>query len=84
MVVNYKGFSKDYDYRMAEINFDEDKELAKMERIIKVMEIQGYEINIPVEGYALCEVENKDDYKSFMYEFKKAKKAVALWEKFGM
>lgn len=83
MTVNYKGQDASYKYRIAEINFSEN-EFSKIERIAKVMEIKGYNIDIVTREYALCEVYDMNDYKDFMKEWKQVKKAVALWEKFGI
>lgn len=33
MTVNYKGMDKDFNYRLAEINFDEDTEQRLMNRL---------------------------------------------------
>lgn len=84
MTVNYKGMDKDFNYRLAEINFNEDTEQRLIDRMEQVMRIQGYEINQVTNGYAQCEVENFDDYKQFVKEYKKTKRAVKLWEKFGI
>lgn len=54
MTVSYKGMDKDFSYRLAEINFDEETEQRLMDRIERVMEIQGYEIIQVASGYAQC------------------------------
>lgn len=82
MRVNYKGMDKDYEYRVAEINYDEE-ESKKVEYIAKVMYIKGFEIKIVCDGYACCEVDNIEEYKNFMKDWKEVKKSVALWKKFG-
>lgn len=84
MTVNYKGMDKDFNYRLAEINFDEDTEQRIMNRVEQVMRIKGYEINQVADGYASCKVDSMDEYKEFVREYKEVKKAVKLWEKFGM
>lgn len=91
MTVNYKGMDKDFNYRLAEINYDEEKEQRLMDRIEQVMRIHGYEISQVTDGYASCEVDSMDEYKDFVREYKdfvreykETKKAVKLWEKFGM
>lgn len=83
MTVNYKGMDKDFDYRLAEINFDEDTEQTLMNRIEKVMNIKGYALNQVTNGYASCEVENMNEYKEFVRDYKEVKKAVKLWIRFG-
>lgn len=83
MRVNYKGMDVDYPYRIAEINYDDEKECKKIEYIAKVMYIKGWEIKIVADGWAYCEVDNIEEYKSFMKDWKEVKKSVALWRKFG-
>ena len=83
MRVNYKGMDKDYPYRIAEINYDDEEESKKVEYIAKVMLINGWEIKIVADGWAYCEVDNIDEYRSFMKDWKEVKKSVALWKKFG-
>ena len=81
--VDYKGMNMDLDYRLAEISFTED-EIEKVEYIAKVMKIKGWKIDIVTDGYAQCEVEDKEDYKSFIEDWKEVKKNVALWKKFNI
>ena len=81
--VDYKGMDIDLDYRIAEISFTED-ELEKVEYMTKVMKIKGWKIDVVTDGYAQCEVEDKEDYKSFMEDWKEVKKSVALWKKFNI
>ena len=82
MRVNYKGRANGYDYRIAEIYY-EDRELRVLERIIQLMGIYGYQIVNSVEGWAYCEVSDLEEYKEFMWAWKKAKKCIANCEKFG-
>ncbi len=84
MRVNYKGMDKDFDYRLAEINFDENTEQTLMDKIEKVMNIKGYALNQVTNGYASCEVENIEEYKQFVRDYKDVKKSAKLWIKFGM
>ncbi len=84
MTVNYKGMNKDFDYRLAEINFDEDTEQTLMDKIEKVMNIKGYDLNQVTNGYASCEVENMEEYKQFVRDYKEVKTSAKLWIKFGM
>lgn len=83
MTVNYKGMDKDFNYRLAEINFDEEKEQSLMNRIEQVMGIKGYEIVQSAEGYASCKLDRYAEYKDFVRDYKEVKKSVKLWEKFG-
>lgn len=84
ITVNYKGMDRNFNYRLAEINYDEEKEQRLMDRIEQIMRIHGYEISQVTDGYASCEVDSMDEYKDFVREYKETKKAVKLWEKFGM
>jgi hypothetical protein len=81
--VDYKGTDEFSNYRLAEISFTED-EMEKVEYIAKVMKVKGWNIDIVTDGYAQCEVEDKDDYRSFMEDWKEVKKNVALWKKFNI
>lgn len=84
MIVNYKGATEDSNfYRLAEIGFDEEKELALLERMAKVLEIKGWTIDIPTDGYACCEVDNYDEYKDFVRDYKEVKKSIKNWQRFG-
>lgn len=83
MTVNYKGLDMYNNYRLAEICF-EDEELEKLEYISKVMQIKGWNIDIVTMGYAQCKVDDKEDYRSFMEDWKEVKKSVALWKKFNI
>ena len=80
MIVNYKGMDADFNYRLAEINFTED-EMEKVEYMEKEMRIRGWKIDIVTDGYAQCEVTDKEEYKDFMKDWKEVKKSVALLKK---
>ena len=84
MTVNYKGTDKDFGYRLAEINFDEYTEQTLMDRIEEAMNIKGYALNQVTNGYASCEVENMNEYKQFVKDYKEVKKSVKLWFRFGI
>lgn len=83
MRVNYKGIDKEYNYRVAEICFDDEKESKFYERLEKVMRIKDWDLNLVTECYAQCEVENISEYKEFVKDYKEIKKSIKLWEKFG-
>lgn len=86
MTIRYKGMTKDYEYRVAEINFDEDNKKEKIlaERLAFFLEnVKGYSIDCPVEGYMICEVENMDEYKEFKRDYKEAKKMILNCMKYG-
>lgn len=84
MRVNYKGMDKNFDYRVAEINFDGDTELTLMERIAFFLNrVKGYSVDIITDGYALVEVDNMREYKEFVMDYKEAKKMIKDCMKFG-
>lgn len=86
MIINYKGWDKDFEYRLAEIKFDEEnkKEIELAERLTFFLErVKGYSIDCPVEGYMICKVENMDEYKEFKRDYKEAKKMILHCMKYG-
>lgn len=86
MTIGYKGMTKDYEYRVAEINFDEDNEKEKIlaERLIFFLEnVKGYSIEYAVEGYIICEVEDMNEYKEFKKDYKEANKMILNCMKYG-
>lgn len=84
MTVNYVGMSKNYNYRIAEINFNEEKEQQFYNRLERIMRIKGWNLNQIVNGYALCEVENMSEYKNFVKDYKSVKKSIRLWNKYNI
>lgn len=82
MKIGYKGMDKNFNYRIAEITYNEDSEDRIMNRIIQVMLIHGYEISKVMEGYAVYKVDSMDEYREFCQKYKEIKKSVKLWEKF--
>ena len=75
MKVRYKGTDPNYPYRVAEIGYEE-KEEQTLESIAGIMTDFGWKIDIVGCGYANCEVDDIDDYKSFMEDWKECKKLV--------
>ena len=84
MTVNYKGMDAGFEYRLAEIIFDEEKEQKFYNRLEQVMRIKGWDLNLVTDGYASCEVENISEYKQFVSDYKEVKKSIRLWNKFGI
>ena len=84
MRVDYKRMNKNYNYRIAEISFDKEKEQRLYNRIEQVMNIKGWNLCNAAEGWSVCEVDNFDEYKDFVKDYKEVKKSVNLWEKFGI
>lgn len=86
MTINYKGISKDYEYRVAEISYNEDdkKDTELAERVAFFLErIKGWDIDTSVSGWIACEVENMDEYKEFKRDYKEAKKMILNCMKYG-
>lgn len=86
MRINYKGLFKDKvrrEHRLAEISFSE-KEENDYERIAQVLNVHGWGLQLVTDGYAMCEVECREEYETFLKDYKAVKKALALWKKFGI
>ena len=86
MRINYKGMYKDKskkEHRLAEITFTESEE-RDYERLAQVMGIKGWDLQLVADGYAMCEVTDHEEYKSFAKDYKEVKRSVALWKKFGI
>lgn len=84
MTVTYKGMTSDYPYRVAEINFNEETETTLVNRVVFFMEkVKGYQVDIATSGYALCEVEDKQEFITFSREWREAVKMIKNCMKFG-
>lgn len=82
MTVLYKGRSKGFNYRLAEVFFTDDEwELAC--RMEKPLRIKGWDFEVVTDGYAGATVADFDEYKQFVKDYIEVKKAVKLWSKFG-
>lgn len=73
MRVSYKGQDQDFGYRVAEIGYD-DKELTLLENTAELMRECDWNIDICGCGYASCEVDDIDDFRSFMEDWKECKR----------
>lgn len=83
MTINYKGMTKDYEYRIAEIGYDEN-EFELVDRLCFFLNrIKGWEVKNAVEGWAYCEVDDRAEYELFKADYKKAKKMISNCIKFG-
>lgn len=84
MKINYKGYSTDYNYRVAEIMFDEDskKENYLIDELRKKFKIHDYEVEIVTNGYALIYVSEYEEYKDVVKLYKQFKKSSLLFYKF--
>lgn len=77
MRVVYSGYTEDHKIRLAEIGYDDyaDKsEVEKVQYLTCLMEKLGWKIDVVGCGYASCEVDDMDDFKSFMADWKECKK----------
>lgn len=86
MTINYKGINKEFDYRVAEINYDEEnkKEATVMNRLAFWLErVKGYSVDIAVAGYAVVEVENREEYEQFKADYLVGKKMIKDCMKYG-
>lgn len=86
MTIGYKGATRDYNYRIAEISYnDEDKkEKELIDRLVFFMNrIKGWDLRNEVAGWACCKVEDKREYELFKADYKKAKKMIGNCIKFG-
>lgn len=86
MTIGYKGMSKDYEYRVAEIcyNDDDKKDTELAERVaFFLIRIKGWDIDTAVPGWMCCQVENMDEYKVFKKDYKEAKKMILNCMKYG-
>lgn len=82
MVANYKGMDSEFRYRIAELNWDEDKEEEKANLVIDIMEKDyGWSHWSLFGGYACIEVEDLNEYRYFMKDLKKAKKQASEYFK---
>lgn len=69
---------------MAEIHFNDEKEVELMNRLAFWLEkVKGYTVDIVVDGYAVVEVENMDEYKEFKADHMVGKKMIKDCIKFG-
>lgn len=82
MRVDYKGIDADYDYRVAEISFN-DAEADKVERIVFAMSVRGWDIDIVTDGYAVCEVDSYQEYREFMQDWKECRRVINNCTKYG-
>lgn len=83
MTINYKGYSNDYKYRVAEIGFDDETEETLMNRLAGFLEkVHGYTVDI-IGGLALIEVDSREDYEELVKVYKAGKKMLKNCAKHG-
>ena len=83
MTINYKGMTKDYEYRIAEIEYNENENELKNRLFFFLERIKGWVVNDATEGWAYIKVEDKAEYELFKNDYKKAKKMISNCIKFG-
>ena len=77
MRVVYKGYDENSKIRLAEIGYIDDpikSEVNKVQYLAFLMEKFGWKIVIVGSGYASCEVDDYDDFRSFMEDWKECRK----------
>lgn len=75
MRVNYKGMDIELNSRYVEIYY-KDEEFEKVEKLINLMNNEGWNIKNGVMGFATCEIEDREEYRYFMKDWKTVKKSV--------
>lgn len=86
MRLNYKGRFKDAtrrEHRIAEITFMESEE-PDFKRAAQVMSIKGWPFQPVTDGYAVCEVANKEEFDMLASDWKTVKRSVTFWKKHGI
>ena len=73
MQVKYKGLDRDLNSRYVDIYYN-DEEFKKVESIINLMTSKGWNVKNGVMGFAFCEIEDKEEYRYFMKDWKASKK----------
>ena len=81
MRVNYKGRDKNYNYRIAELNCEEE-EFEDAVKMADLMEKRGWKCSGFCDCWCCWEVDDIDDYKyNFMYDWKECKKECRAMKK---
>lgn len=75
MKVSYKGMDRELNSRYVEIYY-KDEEFEKVEKLINLMNNEGWNIKNGVMGFATCEIEDREEYRYFMQDWKTVKKYV--------
>jgi len=74
MTVRYVGISENSNNRLAVIGYDEKKEETKVNKVIKKLSEMGWTLAYGEEEEVCYEVWDKEEYKDFVADYKKAKK----------
>ena len=75
MKVSYKGMDRELNSRYVEIYY-KDEEFEKVEKLINLMNNEGWNIKNGVMGFATCEIEDREEYRYFMQDWKTVKKSI--------
>lgn len=85
MRVYYKGKLPIFKHRLAEIEFDEDTEEKAYYVVQKLMYEKGWkDLRRVTNDYAACEVEDYNEYKMFVQDYKQCKRAAKSLIKQGV
>ena len=79
MSTAYKGYSDDFEYRVADINFNmNDTEAGQkaFDMVSSKMADKGWDIDQVTESYASIQVTDRTEYNHFMADWKASKKEV--------
>lgn len=85
MTINYYGKNEYYTKRCAIISYDDENKTETIlnDRIVDYLEkMTGYKISCEM-GCTIIEVDNRDDYKELVAEYKAAKKMLKNCMKYG-
>lgn len=86
MTINYKGCTKDYGFRVAEISYDDEneKERELMSRLAFWLErVKGWTVDTGIGGISFILVDDYEDYKYAVADYKVGKKMIKDCMKFG-
>ena len=78
----YKGMDSEYRFRIAEIAYGEE-ERPTVERIFDLLKIKGWQVDDVTDGYALVPVEDMDEFKGFMEDWKACKRCIRNCIRYG-
>lgn len=84
MTINYIGSRSRYTrrgVRLADFSYCEKEEAFAMKVFDYLRDVDGWDIDTGVFGWAGCEVEDRDEYNELVRDYKKAKKKLAACAK---
>jgi hypothetical protein len=85
MKAYYMGKTDDHKFRTVELEYDEynDTEEVLFNKVVKLMNIKGWDISTGVPGWGCCEVEDRDEFNEFMKDWKDSKHCIKNCAKYG-